>query len=221
MKAGNANKIMSLITDARLSSYKETDIDCIDILIQRYLFNIEVCEAFYPILSLFEITLRNSICNTIDKVITKDFLLQEANRRNILTENDHKNLLKTVERLKNNGMKITNDRLVSEMTLGFWIHLCTKNYKTKLWDKKGFFESVFPNYKPVNQLKSIGMLQNELLKVLKLRNRIFHHEIIINSKISLKDYYNLIRDLLYLMSNDMVELLDSLNRIEIISRQKP
>ena len=134
---------------------------------------------------------------------------------------EYQKLLDSANKIKKAGKTITNDRLVSEMTLGFWIHLCTKSYKPKLWDKKGFFELVFPNYTNNGQLRKIAPIQNNLLAILRLRNRIFHHEIIINGKQTPQEQYQIIADMLHLLSNEAELLLQKISRFNDIIKQKP
>ena len=100
------------------------------------------------------------------------------------------------------------------MTLGFWVHLCTKSYKPKFWDKKGFFEAVFPNYVPEKGLRKIAPIQNDLLAILRLRNRISHHEMIINSNKTPQEQYQLVLNMLHLLSTDMENLLNNISRFE-------
>ena len=70
-------------------------------------------------------------------------------------------------------------------------------------------------------LRSIAPIQNDLMTILRLRNRIFHHEIIINGKTSIESNYQLILNLLYLMSDDMMNLLQHTSRLRDIIKQKP
>lgn len=107
------------------------------------------------------------------------------------------------------------------MTLDFWIYLCTKSYKPKLWDKKGFFELVFPNYTNNGQLRKIVPIQNNLLAILRLRNRIFHHEIIINGKQTPQEQYQMTTDMLLLLSNETALLLQKISRFDNVIKQKP
>lgn len=202
----------------RISAYGK---ESIDILIERYIYNLKLSEAFYPALSLLEITLRNKICNAIEKLICKDWLTNELKIQNILENKEYQKLLDSANKIKKAGKTITNDRLVSEMTLGFWIHLCTKSYKPKLWDKKGFFELVFPNYTNNGQLRKIAPIQNNLLAILRLRNRIFHHEIIISGKLTPQEQYQTIIDMLHLLSNEAELLLQKISRFNDIIKQKP
>ena len=214
----NQDELLEIITPVRISAYGK---ESIDILIERYIYNLKLSEAFYPALSLLEITLRNKICNAIEKLICKDWLINELKIQNILENKEYQKLLDSANKIKKAGKTITNDRLVSEMTLGFWIHLCTKSYKPKLWDKKGFFELVFPNYTNNGQLRKIAPIQNNLLAILRLRNRIFHHEIIISGKLTPQEQYQIIADMLHLLSNEAELLLQKISRFNDIIKQKP
>ena len=214
----NQDELLEIITPVRISAYGK---ESIDILIERYIYNLKLSEAFYPALSLLEITLRNKICNAIEKLIYKDWLINELKIQNILENKEYQKLLDSANKIKKAGKTITNDRLVSEMTLGFWIHLCTKSYKPKLWDKKGFFELVFPNYTNNGQLRKIAPIQNNLLAILRLRNRIFHHEIIISGKLTPQEQYQIIADMLHLLSNEAELLLQKISRFNDIIKQKP
>lgn len=214
----NKTALIEIITPVRLRAYGN---ECDEILLDKYIYNLRLSEAFYPALSLVEITLRNRICNAIDKLICKDWLINEINEQKLLVDKEYKKLLETESKLSKSGKKVTNDRLISEMTLGFWVHLCTKSYKPKFWDKKGFFEAVFPNYSPEKELRKIAPIQNDLLTILRLRNRISHHEMIINCNKPPKEQYQLILNMLHLLSIDMEKLLNNISRFEDIIKQKP
>jgi len=213
--------IVEILTSARLSSYKQQPTDADEVLLNEYIYNVQLSEAFYPALSLLEITLRNRICNAIETLIKKDWLINELQTPQILGVKEHAKVVEAQKNIIQQGKKVTNDRLIAEMTFGFWIHLCTKAYKPKLWDKKGFFELVFPHYVQNSGLRQIAPIQNDLRDILRLRNRVFHHEIIINGKKNPKYYYQLILNLLHLMSNDMIDLLNNISRFDTISKQKP
>ena len=217
-KVDYKNELIEIITPVRLGAYGN---DNSDVLLEKYIYNLKLSEAFYPALSLLEITLRNRICNAIEKLICKDWLMQELSKQNILADKEYQKLLESANKIKKAGKKITNDRLISEMTLGFWIHLCTKSYKPKLWDKSGFFESVFPNYATNRELRKIAPIQNDLLAILRLRNRIFHHEIIINGNKTPKQQYQLVLNMLHLLSSGMETLLETISRFDTIDKQKP
>lgn len=216
-KINSKQELIEVITPIRLSVYGNDE----NLGLDNYIYNLKLSEAFYPALSLLEISLRNRICNAIDKIICKDWLFQELSKQHILANKEYQRLLATAQKIKKAGKKITNDRLISEMTFGFWVHLFTKTYRTRLWDKKGFFEQVFPNYVNNGSLREIAPIQNNLHTILRLRNRIFHHEIIINGNKTPKEQYQIILDMLHILSTNMEDLLDKISKVKDIIKQKP
>lgn len=114
------NELIEVITPVRLGAYGNGDNS---ILLNEYVYNLKLSESFYPALSLLEIALRNQICNAIDKFICKDWLFQELSKQSILADKEYQKLLESANKIKKAGKKITNDRLISEMTFGFWIYL--------------------------------------------------------------------------------------------------
>ena len=80
-KVDYKNELIEIITPVRLGAYGN---DNNEVLLEKYIYNLKLSEAFYPALSLLEITLRNRICNAIEKLICKDWLMQELSKQNIL-----------------------------------------------------------------------------------------------------------------------------------------
>ena len=211
-------ELIDTITPVRLKAYGD---DTNDILLEKYIYNLKISESLYPALSLLEVTLRNKICYAIESLICKDWLIKELNHQNLLLDKEYKKLVETADKIEKDGKKVTNDRLISELTFGFWIHLCTKSYKPKFWDKKGFIELVFPNYAVSSNLRNISLIQKDLRDVLKLRNRISHQEIIINGNRTPEESYKLIQTLLHTLSSGMYALLEDISRFNAITKQKP
>ena len=217
-KTNFQQELIDTITPVRLKAYGD---DSNDILLEKYIYNLKVSESLYPALSLLEVTLRNKICYAIETLICKDWLINELNQQNLLLDKEYKKLVETADKIEKDGKKVTNDRLISELTFGFWIHLCTKSYKPKFWDKKGFIELVFPNYTVSSNLRNISLIQKDLRDVLKLRNRISHQEIIINGNRTPEESYKLIQTLLHTLSSGMYALLEDISRFNAITKQKP
>jgi hypothetical protein len=211
-------ELIDTITPVRLKAYGD---DSYEILLEKYIYNLKVSESLYPALSLLEVTLRNKICYAIEALICKDWLINELNQQNLLFDKEYKKLIETADKIEKDGKKVTNDRLISELTFGFWIYLCTKSYKPKFWDKKGFIELVFPNYTVSSNFRNISLIQKDLRDVLKLRNRISHQEIIINGNRTPEESYKLIQTLLHTLSSGMYALLEDISRFNAITKQKP
>jgi len=86
-------EFIDIVSKERLESYSIMPKDDFTILLNRYVYNIKVSEAFYPILSTLEIALRNRLHNTIDKMIKPNWLLSELITQNVLSYNEREILL--------------------------------------------------------------------------------------------------------------------------------
>lgn len=221
-KALEAN-LIDLFSLKRLSSYKYNENDTDTIALERYLYNIELSKSLYPLLSILEISLRNRINQAIESVIQENWLGKELNQQNILLANEHKKLLEAKQKLLNKGHRnIGKDDLIAELSLGFWIHLCTKRYKTALWHKQNFFRTVFADYPNFSEFDKLSKIFPTLNLMLKLRNRVFHHEIIINHPYGINNCYRDLRKLLSYISKDSLLYLDRVCDFnKVITKQKP
>ncbi|MBQ8459628.1 Abi family protein [bacterium] len=214
--------IVKLFSESRLSSYKFDFTDDNYIVLERYLYNIELSKSLYPLLSLLEITLRNRINQAIEKTIKSNWLIQEFERQDILLNGEYKKLLDAKQKLIKKGHKnINKDDLIAELSLGFWIHLCTKRYKTKLWHAQGFFRTVFADYPNFSEFDKLSKIFPILQIMLQLRNRVSHHEIIINHPYGIKNCYIDLKKLLGYISQDCLQFLDKICDFEKVYKQKP
>ncbi len=217
------DNLVDLFSTNRLSSYKFEDSDSVSVMLERYLYNIELSKSLYPLLSIIEICLRNRINKAIEMVIEQDWLLKELSQQKILLPNEYKKLLEAKQKLINKGFNnINKNDLIAELSLGFWIHLCTKRYKRIFWHKQGFFRIVFEDYPNFSEFDKLSNIFPLLQLMLKLRNRVFHHEIIINHPYGIINCYNDLRKLLGYISQNSLQYLDRICDFkEIIESKNP
>ena len=216
-----SENLVSIFSPNRLNAYKFSRDDKDSVLLERYSYNIRISQAFYPILSILEIALRNKINNAIDQTLKPDWLLAEINKQDILKDKEYKNLIAAKNKLERSNKSITKGHLMAELSFGFWIHLCTKSYKTKLWHTKNFFRTVFKNYPNMSQFDKMSSIYPVLKQSLEIRNRIFHHEIIITNQIGIENIYNKMKELLFYIDEDAVKYLDTICNFEKIQKQSP
>ena len=224
LKSKNIPNIIENISADRLSSYRFNDSEDMETVLNRYIFNVEVSESFYPVLSALEISLRNRLYNAVAKLKGDNWLLKEISQQNLLSTNACKILSEVYNKLKLKYDKVSTGAIIAELTFGFWINLCRKSYKNSLWDKQGFFESVFPNFD--NYFNSPNLDKTKIIfpllkDILRLRNRIFHHEIIINNKNGIENCYSQTKKVLYSLSKDYAEIFEDSFRFDSIIKQKP
>ncbi len=179
------------LSKERLDTYREilpAAAAFID-LISVYNANTAVSEALIGSIQIMEISVRNSIHRQIVKTYGRDWYI--GNR---LSLDSHGNRLvsRLADRYKNSLKFGTPEtlsmKIVSELTLGFWTNLFTRQYEDPLWRKT--LRLAFPH---VGSALTRGQVFQVLDKIRRLRNRISHHEQIV--RYDLNTYYNDIIDI--------------------------
>jgi len=160
-------------------------------LLQMYELNLKTSQSLYPALSMVEIHLRNAIDTMMQTLFSETWLEDEIKEQRILLNYDHNKLLQAYETLQSKYKEedITHGKLISELTFGFWVNLCSKKYNPIIWTKKGTFRGVFVDY-PKDKKERIHEISDKLNKIKKLRNRIFHYEPILHKKDKFGVLYN-------------------------------
>ena len=172
MNKKKENELVKYFSQIRLDSYlSNSNVSKQFALYKR---NIKLCKKFYSKLHYFEIVFRNAI----DIVLT-DFS-NGADWINIIPlDKDSMHKINEVRnRLIKQNKLITHDRIISELTLGFWTTLFSKKY-TQYKFQSVLVKKVFKDC-PKNQrnIKNIQILVEFLL---------FHHiyRIFVRSQIHL------------------------------------
>ncbi len=136
----------------------------------HYKSNIELSEAFYFILSMYEVALRNSLNRELVEYFgTNDWYLRMESIPGL------KNLRTSINTAKrhiaNRNEIITANKITAELTLGFWVRLFNAEYELILWKP---LRKAFPYLeKHQRQRNNVSAPIN---KIREFRNRVFHHE---------------------------------------------
>ena len=218
------SKITENISADRLSSYKYDKNDSIDLVLSRYIYNVQISESFYPVIAALEVALRNRLYNAVAILKGENWLLEEINNQNILSENERNILLEAYKKLTRKHNIPSTGAIIAELTFGFWVNLCKKSYKNSLWDKQDFFSNVFPdfdNYFNSPTWDKTKVIFPEIKEILRLRTRIFHHEIIINNKNGIENCYDKTHRVLYSLSKEYAGIFENSFRFKGIIKQKP
>ena len=117
------------ISAERLKSFAlhNRNISTIDDLKEYYIANTILSQAFYPILSTIEITLRNAIDSTFKKLLDNNWLEQEYKNNKILYQKDYEKFKTAYDKIKDKYKdKFTPGKVIAELHFGFWTALCSK-----------------------------------------------------------------------------------------------
>ncbi|MEA2072065.1 MAG: hypothetical protein U9O86_00640 [Campylobacterota bacterium] len=165
------------ISDKRLQNYNNFD---------EYKQNIHLSQHYYILLSIFEVSLRNSINNYFVLKISNNWFESD-----ILYKDTKLRIEEAKKKILQRKEILTHDKIIAELSFGFWTSLFRKSYSNLLRVKD--LKAIFPNL-PTKDKKIINRntIDKELNEIRKFRNRIFHYE-----KITHKPKYNNIQNDIY------------------------
>ena len=158
------------VTQARLGPYLTEVGDDYLRAEELYIWNLRVSGAFHEVLGVFEVVLRNALCEELRRWHGKrsgtwlDDPTATFDDRRIEQIEEARVIL--VQR----GKPTTEGRVVAELSLGFWRFLLSKRYQNTLWTPH--LRKAFPGMKPQKREVVYGHVE----ALLTLRNRIAHHE---------------------------------------------
>lgn len=133
-----------------------------------YVANTRLCEAFYTPLQGVEITLRNAMNAEMIQRYGIDWL--EARKAPLLQGHRDK-VDEAIAMLADAGKPINNAGLVGELNFGFWVSILGPKYENSLW--RPTLRKAFPHRPQGTERQAI---QGALNAIRRLRNRVMHHE---------------------------------------------
>lgn len=202
--------LVGALSAERLTGYERTgQIEPAERILQRYLWNIQLCEALYPVLDLLEVTLRNALHAALSQHTGQAdwYSTFPLEPREAATVQD------AVNTLQRKGKPVVPGGVVAEMSFGFWCSLFDVRYEhgQRLWP--WLAGATLPNApRHERQRKTLSRRVNRLRL---LRNRVFHYEPIWHWQ-DLFDQHTQAVELLTWLNADMAAVLASLDRFPIV-----
>ena len=206
MSSGKCKSLKKqFISESRLGGYKNFN---------EYKENLLLSKSFYLPLSVLEISLKNSIDNHfakqigIDWLFDKDFIKQQLQYK----INNAIKILNQNNKTYNKNKILNHNNLMSELSFGFWIILLKKPYQQYL--RYNDLKQIFSNL-PSSKDKKINrhFVFTKLNKIRLFRNKVFHHDRIIN-KSEYKTMMSEIYEVLSYFDEEIVQITKELNKNE-------
>ncbi len=142
-----------------------------------YHANIRLAQAFHPILSQFEVVLRNTLNIVLSTHFSDpDWIINQKTgfMRDNSLRNSHYFLRtcvhKTETKLQRRGIPITSGKIISDQTFGFWLAFFLPHHYSLVGGQP---IQIFPN-KPANENRA--SIYDKLDKIKDFRNRVNHCE---------------------------------------------
>ncbi len=167
----NLVTIRQRLSPERLARYEAASGNLVRAM-HLYEWNIEASACFYKILHGVEVILRNAI----DQQMTQHHVSQGRpgmwfdDPSGVLGPRLHDRIAEARGRIVAQGWPVSSNRLVSELTFGFWRYMLSAHYERSLWTP--ILRHAFPHLQPqrrVDVAKPVERLNH-------LRNRIAHYE---------------------------------------------
>lgn len=203
--------VANIISQERLTKYTTAAGGDTEFALELYGWNIQISEAFFPILSAAEVCLRN----TVSARVIKKYGYQwwESDQFHLLIGKRGKGIVRRARtKLEKEGV-VTSGRMIAELTFGFWVSMLQVKKVPVLW------EPFHTHFSDLPATVSYDDFFTRCEEVKKFRNRIFHHEPII--KLDILREYGKILELTKWISADKGEWIKKYSRVATVARTKP
>lgn len=178
--------------------------------ILHYKCNLELAEAFYPSLSVFEVTLRNALCRELETMMGRqDWYATFSNTPGLTSLNHY--ISQANKHIAGRHETITPSKIIAELTLGFWVSLLNSEYERLLWKN---LRRAFPFMpKQDRQRKNVSAPLNTFRT---FRNRVFHNEAICWNLDRVKKIHQEMVMVMGWMNKDVPEWLTQIDRFHAV-----
>lgn len=201
---------LNIISQDRLRKYLRASGHNDQRALNLYGWNIQISEAFFPVLSASEVCLRNTISARLIDLYGDQWWEDEGFLGQI---RNGKRIVRTArDKLRTRGV-VTSGGMTAELNFGFWVNMLLPRHEDVFWNNLSLSFSELPR----------GITYADLYQrcdnVREFRNRVFHHEPIFERDISLE--YRNILELISWLSKDKAEWIRQYSRVMTVLRQKP
>lgn len=180
---------------------------------QLYLWNAKLGEAFHLPIQTVEVSLRNRLCSVFTERYGPEWGTSTTFEK-MLDDKLQRDLNTARIRIEKKKKPLVNGQIVAGLSFGFWVGMLHSRYYPQIWSSdlgKAF------KYLPENTEHKL--VSKRFSEIARLRNRISHHEPIINRNIS-GDYAQILRAIDWMCPHSG-KLIRPHCRIPVVMRQKP
>ena len=203
--------MVDIISQDRLGKYLIAAGYDVDRALALYGWNIQLSEAFFPVLGAAEVCLRNTVAVRIEALYGTAWWNDAAFHTQI-TNSGKRIVLTARDKLARSG-QLTSGRITAELNFGFWVKMLLPRHEAVMWtDLRAWFTHL-----PTNVI--YDDLHERCDAIREFRNRIFHHEPILNRDISKE--HSQIMELIGWLSPDKAAWIKPYSRVMTVMRAKP
>jgi hypothetical protein len=208
MQADFVAQLAKTLSDQRLAAYQGRVTEDGNLnLFSHYAWNMALSESLYPILQALEISLRNAIHHAAVDHFNQDNWFDD---RSIIHHRYNQTTIANAKlSLERQNKPIEPDRIIAELTFGFWTSLLDRRYE------QGFLypiiRATFPHIPRRDRTRH--HISQRFNKIRDLRNRVFHHEPIWYWNDLAQQHQDMLEALVW-MAPAMKEMVMTIDRFE-------
>jgi len=202
------------LSTARIDRYLAAAKGDRTLALRYYIWNVELCEAFYTPLHFAEVAVRNGILRAVVARFGIGWPSNPDFRKHLETRFVSDLDQAIAEERKQHVAAMTHEHIASALTFAFWDHLCTKRFRPLLWAKG--IKPYFPHFEDNNDLYK---LQAQIMSVRQWRNRIAHHKTVFDKSPTAK--HNDILAILSWISPDLRAFVINISRVSQVIQRRP
>lgn len=199
-----------VFSNERMAKYFNKYTGNEDKAITHYQQNILLSEAFYPLLTVFEVALRNSLNRELSGYFeTEEWYKKISSTQGLSDLNGSITLAR--KHIFKREEEVTASKVVAELTLGFWIQLFNTEFELILWKN---LRLAFPFMPKAERMRK--NVSAPLNRIRNFRNRIFNHEPISWNLDTLAHLHVELYSVIGWINKDLPAFVQHLDRVELV-----
>ena len=160
----------SVLSRPRLDKYRTSVADTARVVMGRYIWNLALCKALYPELQFLEVAFRNRLHDALKA----HFAVAAWFELPWLSYREQQKVADAKAELQKRQSPREPDRIVAELSFGFWTSLLSGTYDQVIWNQRAVVRQTFPHMP--NRLRTRRRISDRMHQLRLLRNRVFHYE---------------------------------------------
>lgn len=216
-----SSNIETFLSSARFGRYLGLAHNDRSLAFRLYRWNMQLCETFYIPMGYLEVGFRNTIARALTHYIGSDDWAVNPMRHTFLPYHTRDIINNAKNKVSSNG-HFSSDRVIAELTFGFWTHLVNARYRCNLWGTGQFPENLLHSFfsnMPLNM--NLENLRNEIRKIKDFRNRIAHLEPIFPVRPGPQSMNAKINKIISWMDQDVADYVNQLQDISLVINKRP
>lgn len=229
----DAQAIEQCLSYGRVGSYHPPLVTCdqgetpVQAALRLYRWNAEITGALWPVMHIFEVTVRNAVSDAVSQVHGQNWTHDASFHMKLQPAPRDRSTNKAVgygprEDIRNQSRRNpTPGKVIPELKMVFWEKMLTQRHDADFWNNHLF--AAFPHLDPSRPVRDHrNALRTRFERVRKIRNRMGHHESIADSaRFDLSQCFIGMTEVLSWRSPEIRSWVDDMETVQSVLSRRP